>query len=127
MSIGELKYKLFLDLRVLNLPVDEVALYLRPYSKTYYGRYFPVYDESKGVPKLYVYPFENNQGDLMCYSTIFKTAIHEFCHHIQYTDRNFIRNKGVMHNAQFWQLYNHYVNKAVKLNIIGVDEICVGN
>ena len=119
MSQEELKDKLLSDLSLINLPVQEVCLSLRPYSKTYYGRYFPVYDESETSPKIYIYPYENSDGDLMQYDTILQTAIHEFCHHIQYTSGSFVRNKGVMHNPQFWRLYNHYVSRATKYRLIG--------
>ena len=39
MSQEELYHKLLTDLKTLNLPIDEVDIVLRPYSKTYYGRY----------------------------------------------------------------------------------------
>lgn len=41
------------------------------------------------------------------------------CHHLQYTSGSFVRNKGVMHNANFWKLYNHYIDRAERLNLIG--------
>lgn len=122
MSITELGHKLFYDLKDLKLPVDEVVIYLRPYSKTYYGRYFPTYDMD-ALPKIFIYPYENTQGDLMCYTVILKTAIHELCHHLQYINPDFVRSKGVMHNTEFWKLYNFYVSKAIKLNMIGGDGV----
>lgn len=118
MSEEELKYRLLCDLSVLNLPVDEVDVFLRPYSKTYYGRYFPVYDDKKDTPKIYIYPYEDDIN-FMDYDTILETAIHEFCHHIQYTSGSFVRKKGVMHDTQFWKLYNHYMNRAKKNLMIG--------
>ena len=119
MSQEELKTRLLFDLSQVNLPVDEVNLFIRPFSKTYYGRYFPVYDENEVKPKIYVYPFENVNNDLMEYDTILETSIHEFCHHIQYTSGSFVRNKGVMHDTQFWKLYNHYTERARKYRLIG--------
>lgn len=119
MSQEELKTRLLSDLSLINLPVDEVDLYLRPFSKTYYGRYFPVYDENRVKPKIHLYPYENINNDLMSYDKILETAIHEFCHHVQYTSGSFIRNKGVMHDTQFWKLYNHYVERAKKYQLIG--------
>ena len=119
MSQEELKTRLLSDLSMLNLPIDEVDLFIRPFSKTLYGRYFPVYNDNLVRPKIYVYPYENAQGELMNYSKILDTAIHEFCHHIQYTNDSFVRNKGVMHNPNFWQLYNHYVNRANKYDLFG--------
>lgn len=119
MNQEELKSRLLSDLSLINLPVYEVNLVLRPYSKTYYGRYFPVYNEDRTTPKIYIYPYENVDEDLMEYDTILQTAIHEFCHHIQYTSGSFVRNKGVMHDSQFWKLYNHYLERARKYELIG--------
>lgn len=110
MTLDELRHRLLTDLQSLSLPVDEVEIYIRPFSKTYYGRYFPTYDERSIPPKIYLYPYEEN-GEFMSYSKILETVIHEFCHHIQYANGH-TRVKGVMHDTQFWQLYNHYVAKA---------------
>lgn len=119
MSQEELKTQLLSDLSQINLPVDEVDLYLRPFSKTLYGRYFPVYDEKQAKAKIYLYPYATPDEDLMSYDDILETAIHEFCHHIQYTSGSFVRSRGVMHDTQFWKLYNHYRNRAVKFQLIG--------
>ena len=119
MSQEELTTRLLFDLSQINLPVDEVRLFVRPYSKTYYGRYFPVYNDKEESPKIYIYPYENTKGDLMSYEVILQTAIHEFCHHIQYTSGSFVRNKGVMHDSQFWKLYNHYLDRARKYQLVG--------
>lgn len=123
MSKKELLNRLLSDLSVLNLPVDEVEVSLRPFSKTYYGRYFPVHNDNKVKPRIFIYPYENKDNDLMDYERILKTSIHEFCHHLQYTSGSFSRVKGVMHDTQFWQLYNYYCQKAVKKKIIGGESI----
>lgn len=120
MHIEELQHRLLTDLCSLRLPVDEVELYFRPYSKTYYGRYFPSYEE--GVkPKVYIYPFNEDQS-IMDYGQILDTTIHELCHHIQYAN-GFVRLKGVMHNSEFWKLYNLYTGRAKKLKMFGSDTI----
>ena len=119
MSQEELKTRLLSDLSLLNLPVYEVDLFIRPFSKTYYGRYFPVYNDKEVRPKVYVYPYENVDKELMSYNKILETSIHEFCHHIQYTSGSFVRNKGVMHDPQFWRLFNHYVDRARKYGLLG--------
>lgn len=119
MSQEELKTRLLSDLSQINMPVDEVDLYLRPFSKTYYGRYFPAVDEKRTRPKIYVYPYDTPEEDLLEYDKILETSIHEFCHHIQYTSGSFVRNRGVMHDTQFWKLYNHYVERARKFQLIG--------
>lgn len=114
MNVVDLQHRLLSDLRELNLPVSEVDLYLRPYSKSFYGRYFPACKGKR--PKIYVYPFEHT-GDFMSYQTILETTIHEFCHHVQYASGH-ERVRGVMHDPQFWQLYNHYTNRARRLSLI---------
>lgn len=124
MSKEELKIKLLSDLEQLNLPIDEVDLFLRPFSKTLYGRYFPVRDEKRTRPKLYIYPYAYKQGDeFMSYDLILDTAIHELCHHIQYCDKSFVRDRGVMHNTQFWKLYNHYIERAKRYQMLR-GEVC---
>lgn len=111
--------KLLSDLSQLKLPVNEVEISIRPYSKTFYGRYFPVYNDKETKPKIYIYPYENCEGDLMSYDSILSTAIHEFCHHIQYTSGSFVRSRGVMHNPQFWKLYNLYTERARRYELLG--------
>lgn len=117
----ELYQQLTSDLQQINLPLDEVDISFRPFSKTYYGRYFPVYNDKTHKPRIFIYPYDNEQGDFMNYKEIMKSTIHEFCHHIQYTDRCFVRNKGVMHDTQFWKLYNHYLERAIKYRMIEGD------
>lgn len=120
LSKDELQTKLLSDLSVLGLPVDEVDLLIRPYSKNYYGRYFPVYNDQEAKPRVFIYPYiDENNENLMNYEEILDTSVHEFCHHKQYTDPSFVRLKGVMHNPQFWRLYNHYMNRARKYGMLG--------
>ena len=115
----ELKAKLLSHLSKLNLPIDEVDISLRPFSKTYYGRYFPVYNDNETKPKIYIYPYENTEGEFMSYDIILRTAIHEMCHHIQYMNGSFVRCRGVMHDSQFWKLFNFYIERAVKYELLG--------
>lgn len=119
MTEEDLYSQLLYDLERINLPIDEVDIYFRPFSKTYYGRYFPVHSNKKHKPKIYIYPFADKEGNFLDYEQVFSTAVHELCHHIQYSNACFVRNKGVMHDTQFWKLYNHYVERATKYNIIG--------
>lgn len=119
MSVTELQHRLFSDLRDLRLPVDEVEVFFRPFSKTYYGRYFPA-TQTCGA-KMHIYPLASPDGAMLDYDTVLDTAIHEFCHHIQYAD-GLVRVKGVMHNEQFWRLYNHYKTRAREMRLI---ERCV--
>lgn len=119
MSQEELKTRLLSDLSQINMPVDEVDFYIRPFSKTFYGRYYPVPNDKVVRPKVYIYPYENVNEDLMDYGIILQTAIHELCHHIQYTSGSYVRNRGVMHDTHFWKLYNHYINRARNYQLIG--------
>lgn len=119
LSEEELYQRLVNDLVSLKLPVEEINLVLRPYSSTYYGRYFP------SSNKVFIYPYKNEKGEFLDYSDILCTTIHEMVHHIQHQDPTFVRRKGVMHNPQFWCLYNHFVSRAVKLGIISRKEVIV--
>lgn len=111
MTLQELLDKIEKDLYLMDMPVDEVEITLRPYSKTYYGRYY-----TDG--RLYLYPFKDKKGGYLPYSQIILTAIHEMCHHIQHSDPRFVRYKGIMHNADFWCMYHYYVNLAEDLGIL---------
>ena len=117
MCVEDIQHRLLSDLREVNMPVDEVDVFFRPYSETYYGRYYPSKDETTTKPRLFVYPFANRRGDLLPYDTILSVAIHEMCHHIQYSSGH-VRIKGVMHDTEFWKLNNHYVSRARKLHLI---------
>lgn len=115
----ELLTRLLSDLSAIGLPVYEVDVFLRPYSKTFFGRYFPVIDERRARAKIYIYPYEyNRENAFYDYDLIFQTGVHEFIHHVQYVNRSFVRRKGVMHDVQFWKLYNHYLERAYRFGII---------
>lgn len=112
------------DLSCIGIPVNEVDMSFRPYSKTYYGRYFPSVNDRVIRPRIFIYPYEKD-GSFMDYFIIFENAVHEFCHHIQYSDSSFIRRKGIMHNAQFYRLYNHYMKRAYHRGIIEKERLCL--
>lgn len=105
------------DMSSLGLPVYEVDVEFRPYSKTYYGRYYPSVDDRRIKPRVVLYPYEVN-GDFMSYDLIIENGVHEFIHHLQYVSGSFVRRKGVMHNEQFWRLYNFYMKRAYKLGLV---------
>ena len=113
MTFDLMKYRLLTDLRSLELPIDEVEIFVRPFSKTYYGRYYPTCSDR--LPKIYVYPFESD-GSVMPYETVLNIVIHEMCHHLQYR-QGYNRKFGVMHNTQFWKSYNFYIEHAKRLNL----------
>lgn len=90
-------------------------LNFKHYSKVYYGRY--VYKRKDSFkPKVFVYLFKNpEKTEMYTYEDILSTTVHEVCHHIQYSNPDFVRKRGVMHDKQFWDLYNDYMNRYFKL------------
>lgn len=112
MNMDVLKETLLSDLRMLvGDKVDTISdIEFRPYSKTFYGKYLV------NKQKVVIYPYETTDK-LSPYSNILNTAIHEVCHHLQYSDPSFVRLKGVMHNVEFWNMYHTLVQKAEGLNL----------
>lgn len=110
MTKKDLMNKLLFDLTGLGFPVNDVSIEFRPYSKCFYGKYFPA--SVLKNPRIFIYPYLNEKGDFLDYIRILKTAIHEFCHHLQHSDKAFCRKKGVMHDVAFWELYSYYCKKA---------------
>ena len=94
------------DLRRIGI-TEEFELELRDFSKTYYGRYSP----TKNRITLYIY-LDPLCKVLVDYKSLFLTAIHEAIHCIQWNDKSFVRKKGVMHDEEFFRLYNLYRKKA---------------
>lgn len=117
MNEEDLMIRFLSDMSSVGLPVDEVEVVFRPYSKTYYGRYYPSVNEDKAKPRVALYPYENN-GDFMSYDLIVSNGIHELIHHLQYASGSFVRKKGVMHNQHFWKLYNFYMKRAERLGLL---------
>lgn len=105
MTIEQIKHNLIADLTAL-CNVAGFELILKPYSKSYYGRYIP---KHKRIV-LYVYK-DSNLQELYSYEELFSTALHEYTHHIQWCDPNFKRVKGIMHNAQFYEIFNRLMEK----------------
>ena len=99
-----LKDRLVKDLHKLN-KANDYSIELRGYSKTEWGFYYP----HKRL--IVLYPFiSHSLTFIRPYDDLLLTALHELVHHLQYSDPSFIRYKGVMHNSEFWDLYNHYSN-----------------
>ena len=55
---------------------------------------------------------------MFSYSTVLYHTIHEVCHHLQYTNPNYVRVKGVMHDPEFYRLLNRYETKAIEMGLI---------
>lgn len=118
-SVEELWHSLVNDAKSIGLPIDDVELKIRPYSKTYYGNYYPQYDSDR-KPRVYLYPFKSKgmNCNMYKYDFLMDTLIHEMVHHIQHTSPNFVRVAGIMHDEEFWTIYNRYMYKAKLMGVI---------
>lgn len=103
--LNELRERLISDVACIGLDFD-FKLELRPYSKSYFG----VFNPNNNKITLYVYE-DANKRRLYPYRTILFSFLHEIAHYVQWSDPDFVRNKGVMHDAQFYRLYNSYTNR----------------
>lgn len=101
----ELETQLRKDLSKIGLDID-FKLSLRPYSKSYFGRY----DINSSTIILYVQ--KTPKGDMYSYEDLLLTTIHEAIHHKQWHDPNYKRVRGVMHDLEFKKLYAIYSNRA---------------
>ena len=89
--------------------VSDFHLELKPvYSKTYWGRYFP----KKSLIRLYAL---KECGEQYPDEDLIREGLHELTHHIQYHHVPFwTRKKGVMHDYDFWELYNRMLKSYFK-------------
>lgn len=101
----ELEMRLRNDLSKIGLDVD-FTLSLRPYSKSYFGRY------DVNTSTVIVYVQKTPDGDMYSYEDILLTTIHEAIHCKQWHDPKYKRVKGVMHDIEFKRLYSLYSNRA---------------
>lgn len=101
----ELETQLRKDLSNIGLDV-EFTLSLRPYSKSYFGRY----DIKSSTIIVYVQKTPN--GEMYSYEELLLTTIHEAIHCKQWHDPKYKRVKGVMHDLEFKRLYDLYSNRA---------------
>ena len=90
--------------------VDDFILELKfVHSSTYWGRYFP----ERRLIRLYVL---DENGEPYSESVLLKEGLHELTHHIQYHHIPFWkRQKGVMHDDMFWEIYRGMLAKAFNL------------
>ena len=101
----ELETQIRKDLSKIGLDVD-FKLSLRPYSKSYYGRY----DVASST--IIVYVCKTPEGEMYSYEDLLLTTIHEAVHCKQWHDPKYKRVKGVMHDLEFKKLYALYSNRA---------------
>lgn len=105
----ELHHRLLTDLRRIGI-TETFDLELRQFSKTYYGRYNP------NTNRVTIYVYEDKKcTKLIKYEDLFLTLIHEAVHCIQWHDESFVRVRGVMHDSEFFQLYNRFSDRAKAL------------
>lgn len=108
----DLYHRLLRDMNALGISTD-FTLELKGFSKTYFGRYDP------NSNKVTVYVCENKSCTRRySYEDILLTCIHEAVHAIQWNDKSFVRRRGVMHNADFYRLYNMYADKAKSILLL---------
>ncbi|MGL5913255.1 MAG: hypothetical protein ACRCZB_03745 [Bacteroidales bacterium] len=115
----ELHNKLMRDLRIIGIRV-KFDLELKPYSKSYYGRYNP------NSNKVTLYAYEDPRlTTLIDYEELLTTLVHESIHCMQWQDENFVRVKGVMHNLEFHRLLECYSKRVRALMLL--KEVVNGN
>lgn len=99
--VGVLKY-VGIDTSIMHFRVKR-------YSKKYAGVYHP------NTTNTFVYLIKDidENGNVIPFTMLelVYTSIHEACHAIQWHDENYKRIKGVMHDEQFYKLYNMYVSR----------------
>ena len=109
-SKENLKEWLLYDLKHIGIHLSNEELEIRPFSSSYYGRY------NVKKQKIIVFMYADKEEFIPYpYMDLMKTAIHEAVHYIQHHNPDFIRYKGVMHNAEFYSLYREYNNRFNKL------------
>lgn len=109
----DLYKRLLEDLSLLDIDLSGVEIVFRPFSKTMDG----YYDPNKNIIVLYV-KAEKNGKEFLPYNDILVTALHECTHYIQWSDPNFKRVKGVMHNAQFYKILHSLVDTMKKKGVL---------
>lgn len=103
-SLIGLKERLLSDLRTLDIDTKGFELSLRPFSKSYYGRYDP---KTKTII-VYAYS-DKGLTNLYPYGQLFETLVHEVVHHLQWVNPEYVRVKGIMHNEEFYKMYNKFI------------------
>lgn len=100
------------DLKKMGLTVRS-NISLRPFSKTMNGYYNPNTD------LIVVYVYDDKDNELYIdYNVIFRTLLHEYVHSLQHGSSHWRRRKGVMHDVEFWKMYNSLLSKAYERGIL---------
>lgn len=113
----ELKKALMKDLHRIGINTKGLNLVLRPFSKRMYGRYNVKSD------KIFIYIYADKEQERMYpYEVLLGVALHESVHREQWLNPFYIRQRGVMHDAEFYSLFRHYMLVAKK-NKIRIEEV----
>lgn len=106
MQVQKLYSELLNDIKDLGIRAD-FKLILKPYSKSFYGRYNP------NNRKIILYVYSNEELTKMySYEELLLTLIHEVVHCIQWDNPNYKRVRGIMHDAEFKRIYSEYSKRA---------------
>lgn len=108
-----LKNLMLSDLKKVGVNLEKDILVLKPFSKTMYGNYKP----RNNKITLYVYD-DIEKKKLYAYNFLFDTLLHEVTHYLQWNDKNFKREKNVMHNKEFYNIYNNLIALSIERRII---------
>lgn len=104
-----LQNRIVKDLVSIGVPVS-FELIIKDYSKSFYGCYRP------NTNRVYLYYYEDEGCSIpYSYEHLFKIAVHESVHAIQWSDPEFVRVKGVMHNEDFHRMFERYMCLAKEL------------
>ena len=108
---AKLRDRLFNDLQELSFEdVGVPDIEIRGSNKSYLGLYIV------RIPCIVIYTGMEREFTYT-YDELLDTALHEYVHHVQY-ERGFTRVRGVMHNKEFWEIYNSLLIKAVSQDYI---------
>lgn len=102
----ELYNALWEDLNKMGIDLKRVKLKLKPYSKTFYGRY----DHNTKIISLFIFQ-DAELKKLYSYEHLLDIFLHEAIHGLQWCSGDFVRLKGIMHDTEFKRLYAKYSSK----------------
>ena len=107
-----LESKLLSDLREMGVVIHS-RLDLRAYSKTMWGCYYC----DRDLIRVYVYE-DRGKKRLIPYPLILKTVLHEYTHSLQHKSSSYKRRKGLMHDGNFYLIYNNLLKRAEKAGVL---------
>lgn len=113
-----LRSTLIADLERLGISTGGFKLVLRDFSKTRYGTY------NSTTKTVTVYVFTQPDCEVpYSYKELFKTVLHEVVHYTQWSNPNYVRRKGLMHDVEFYTLLNALENRAEETIFNGRDAL----